>query len=78
MSLGLHDASFSQESGGTYTFLQPSLKIHTQNMQHSESVTQFSNYYSQQPSVFSPAINQGISGSPSASNNSETSIDFSF
>jgi hypothetical protein len=53
MSHGLHDTSFSQESGGTYTFLQPSLKIHIQNMQYSEPATQFSNRYSQQPSVFS-------------------------
>jgi hypothetical protein len=78
MSHGLHDTSFSQESGGTYIFLQPSLKIHTQNMQYSEPATQFSNDYSQKPSVFSPAINQDTSGSPSPSNNSETSIDFSF
>jgi hypothetical protein len=79
MSHGLHDTSFSQESGGTtYTFLQPSLRIHTQNMQYSEPATQVSNPYGQQPSVFSPAINQDTSGSPSPSNNSETSIDFSF
>jgi hypothetical protein len=78
MSHGLHDTSFSQESGGTYTFLQPSLKIHTQNTQYSEPATQFPNHYSQQPSVFSLAINQDTSGLPSPSNNSETSIEFSF
>jgi hypothetical protein len=34
MSHGLHDKSFSQESGGTtYAFLQSSLRIRTQNMQ---------------------------------------------